>query len=96
MTPPRQIKKPPRLSAAQREILKHARIMGFITPLEAGLIVHASRAQPCFRPAGITTDRACCPECVRDGRRALDRLDRRDIDVTVRSTRESVTWDRAA
>lgn len=70
--------------------------MGFITPLEAGLIVHASRAQPCFRPAGITTDRACCPECVRDGRRALDRLERRDIDIKVRASRKAIDWGAAA
>lgn len=60
------------LTEAQREILRIARALGKVTPLQAGVATHIRRdALPCKPPPD---GNACCVNCVKDGRVILGRL----------------------
>ena len=75
----------PALNGAQRAILRVIEAEGTIRPVEAGVIVHAHRDQPCRLAGAAGADRykgggvACCAYASSDGVEALKRLAKRGL-----------------
>jgi hypothetical protein len=75
----------PSLNGAQRAILRVIESEGTIRPVEAGVVVHAHRSQPCRLAGAAGADRykgggkACCAYASSDGVEALKRLRARGL-----------------